>query len=68
MMLYLAMLTMGKNYSKQIENIPYDMGKMGSYNLVQELIRNKKILLPKQKRIYPHKNSIKWHRDNILYK
>lgn len=54
--------------SRYIENIPPEMGKMHNYNIVHELISNKKISLPKENRIYPHKNSIKWHRENILYK
>lgn len=53
--------------SKHIGKIPTEMGKLGNYDLVGELVSNKKIILPEQVDIYPHKNSIKWHRENVLY-
>jgi len=54
--------------SKHLEKIPSEMGKMSSYDFINDLSANNKIFLPNQEKVYPHKNSIEWHRENILYK
>jgi len=53
--------------SKLISKLPDDMGKIGNYDFMRNLLLDgSKINLPIQKEIYPHKNSIEWHRQNIF--
>jgi len=54
--------------SKHVKKIPSEMGQMGSYDFFNDLLSNKEIFLPKQEKIFPHKNSIEWHRKNVLFK
>ena len=54
--------------SSKIQNLPSDFGKFGESDFLRTFITNKsKILLPQEKEIYPHKNSISWHRENIFH-
>ncbi len=51
--------------SPQIKSLPQDFGKMGDYDFMRILSSKKtKILLPNDKEIFPHQNSIRWHREN----
>jgi len=51
--------------SSQIKSLPQDFGKMGDYDFMRILSSKKtKILLPNDKEIFPHQNSIRWHREN----
>jgi len=64
--------TLDDNYkiipSRQIENISAEFGKMGHFDFMRQLLKQKQIIsLPNQKRVYPHHNAIKWHRENIFY-
>ncbi len=51
--------------SPQINSLPHDFGKMGDYDFIRILSGKKtKINLPNNKEIFPHQNSIRWHREN----
>ena len=54
--------------SSKSNNLSYEFGKIGEYELINKLSSTKeKILLPESAAIYPHRNSLKWHRENIFY-
>ncbi len=54
--------------SPKVNSLPIDYGKMGDCDFFGISIKTKtKILLPESKRIYPHHNSIRWHRENIFH-
>lgn len=55
--------------SSRYENIREDFGKMGNFDFLSDKIaENKQIFLPDIKSLFPHKNAILWHRENIFYK
>ena len=55
--------------SSQSKKLPNDFGKIGELNFFgNSLIENKIILLPENKKLFPHEKSIEWHRQNIFYK
>ncbi len=50
-----------------INNVPVDHGLMGSLDVLRQAIEpNQPIRLPKRTSIFPHENSISWHRKNIF--
>ena len=54
--------------SPQLNSIAKDFGIMDSYKFFESLKNKKtKILLPKNSELYPHHNSVKWHRENIFH-
>lgn len=54
--------------SQKINSLPSDFGRMGDYDFIRIFSsKSYKISLPKRKEIYPHRNSIRWHRENIFY-
>ena len=55
--------------SSKANNLPNNFGKFDEYELFNKLSsKNVRIILPESKEIYPHKNSSKWHRENVFYK
>lgn len=55
--------------SSKANNLPNNFGKFDEYELFNKLSsKNVRIILPESKEIYPHKNSLKWHRENVFYK
>jgi len=55
--------------SQQINHVPADFGKMGSYECVRSLVdKAATLFLPKRTELYPHLNAIRWHRQNIFDK
>lgn len=54
--------------SSNVSSLPADYGKIGDFDFIR-IMQSKKniILLPKSKEIYPHQNSIQWHRENKFY-
>ncbi|MCX6235792.1 MAG: HNH endonuclease [Bacteroidetes bacterium] len=64
--------TLDDNYnvqaSTQIQYLPNDFGKIGDYNFIFELTKEKqRIYLPDRVEIFPHQNAIDWHRQNIFH-
>ena len=54
--------------SEQINILPKDFGRMGRYEILRGLNNNnKRIFLPSKEEIFPHQNSIRWHRENIFH-
>ena len=54
--------------SSQVNSLPSDFGRMGDYDFIRIYYnKNFKMLLPKRKEIYPHKNAISWHHENKFY-
>jgi len=54
--------------SQKVSSLPSNFGRMGDYDFIRILSsKSYKIILPERKEIYPHQNSIKWHRENIFY-
>lgn len=53
--------------SNKIKELPADFGKLWNYDFISQLTQdNVSIYLPKEQDIYPHPNSLKWHRENIF--
>ena len=54
--------------SSKINFLPVELGKFGESDFLRSFIKEEpKIFLPKGKEIYPHKNSLYWHRKNIFH-
>lgn len=54
--------------SPQIHALPVGVGKIGDCELFRALAdRRRKISLPVKVTIYPHRNAIGWHRQNVFY-
>lgn len=50
-----------------ISKIPEVLGFMGSFDILRETARTNQIIrLPERQEIFPHKNSIDWHRNNVF--
>lgn len=55
--------------SPEADNLQIEFGRLGNYELIKSLTHpNLKIFLPSNQNIYPHLNSIKWHREHIFNK
>lgn len=55
--------------SPEAENLRDEFGKLGNFEFIKSLTQSVfKISLPNHENIYPHLNSIKWHRENIFNK
>lgn len=55
--------------SSKYDDIENDYGKMGDFDILKNgVFENKPILLPEVDSLFPHKNSIMWHRENIFFK
>jgi hypothetical protein len=53
--------------SERIRKIPTDHGFMGSFDILRQSLKsNQPIRLPDKSTIYPHENSLSWHRNNIF--
>ena len=51
------------------DNLKDEFAKIGNYDIIKALTQSvQKITLPAHENIYPHLNSIKWHRENIFNK
>jgi hypothetical protein len=54
--------------SSKVNSLTSDFGRMGDYDFIRIFSnKNFKILLPKNKEIYPHQSAISWHRENKFY-
>lgn len=54
--------------SKKIQTLPAGFGRMYNYEFMKALTNQTlRIHLPDRAEIYPHKNSILWHRQNIFH-
>jgi len=64
--------TISKEYkieiSPLVKSLPSEYGKIGDYEFFKLTKNHSKIFLPSQTEIYPHHNSIDWHRQNIFHK
>lgn len=53
--------------NKKIIDVPLVYSFMGNVDVLRQLLNsNAQIRLPKNNSIFPHENSISWHRDNIF--
>jgi putative restriction endonuclease len=51
----------------RIQTVPLEEGFMGGFDVLRQLIRpNQRIGLPQDNALFPHENSISWHRRNIF--
>lgn len=54
--------------NERIHAIPPDHGVMGSFDVLRQLLKpNQHISLPERNAIFPHENSISWHRKNVFF-
>ena len=53
--------------SKKINSLPQGHGKICNFDFLQPSNKSLKIILPENKEIYPHQNSLIWHRENKFY-
>jgi hypothetical protein len=55
--------------SPEADNLRDEFAKIGNYDFIKALTQSfQKISLPIHENVYPHLNSIKWHRENIFTK
>jgi hypothetical protein len=55
--------------SPKIDSLPSHFGLMGDYDFIRTLSTyESRIFLPHREEIYPHHNSIRWHRENVFNK
>ncbi|MCK9426392.1 MAG: HNH endonuclease [Ignavibacteriaceae bacterium] len=53
--------------SSKLNHLPKGYGQMGEYNFSRQLTDNSsKLFLPKRKEMFPHVNSIRWHREKFF--
>jgi hypothetical protein len=53
--------------SSKLSRVPHDFGRMGNYEIVRALATlHTSIRLPSRRQVYPHVNSIRWHRQCIF--
>jgi hypothetical protein len=53
--------------SSKLSRVPHDFGRMGNYELVRTLAKlHTTIGLPSRRQVYPHLNSIRWHRQFVF--
>ena len=53
--------------SKKIKLLPPDYGRIGDFNFIDHISKGDVMIsLPKNQKIHPHHNSLKWHRENIF--
>src|SRR6266545_6384194 len=53
--------------SSKLSHLPTDFGRMGDRELIRALSnRGSGIRLPSERRVYPHINSIRWHREFVF--
>ena len=54
--------------SPEIQHLPTDFGKIGGYEIFRVLADQRaKIHLPSRSQIHPHRNALRWHRENIFH-
>ena len=54
--------------SSKMQSIPDSFGIVNDYDYFRNtLLQNRQILLPPTQSLYPHRNSIAWHRKNLFY-
>ena len=52
--------------NEHIDTIPSDYGCVGSFDVLRQTLKpNQCIRLPENKAVFPHENSLLWHRKNI---
>jgi HNH endonuclease len=54
--------------SPKKDSLPNDFGRMENDDILKSMCSERRISLPKRKGIYPHRNAMNWHRDNIFHK
>jgi hypothetical protein len=53
--------------SSKVSHLPSDFGRVGDHELIRALAKQQTgIRLPSRRRVYPHINSIRWHRQFIF--
>jgi predicted restriction endonuclease len=54
--------------SSKLSDLPSDFGRMGDRELIRTLSKKRSVIrLPSERRVYPHINSIRWHREFIFH-
>lgn len=54
--------------SRKVNNLADSFGRMGNYEFIKILtIKEVEVFLPERKELYPHKNSLEWHRQNVFH-
>jgi predicted restriction endonuclease len=53
--------------SSKLSDVPLDFGRMGDYALIRQLNNARNgVRLPNRRQLYPHVNSIRWHRQFVF--
>jgi putative restriction endonuclease len=53
--------------NEKFVSVPSDHGLMGDFDVLRQVIKeNQPIRLPQRNVLFPHENSISWHRQNIF--
>lgn len=55
--------------SRKMNSLPLGFGRIGEYEFIRAMSnKTTTIVLPRNRAIYPHLNSIQWHRENTFYR
>ena len=54
--------------SSKLSDLPSDLGWIGDHELIRALAKKRSgIRLPSERQVYPHINSIRWHREFVFH-
>jgi hypothetical protein len=54
--------------SSKLSRLPSDFGRVGDYELIRVLTKSRTgIRLPRRQQVYPHINSLRWHRQFVFH-
>jgi hypothetical protein len=54
--------------SPRVGRLPADVGKIDKFEFLQSLVKKRRhIYLPSRREIYPHRNAMTWHRQNVFH-
>jgi len=54
--------------SSKLSNLPPDFGRVGDHELIRALTKSSTgIRLPSRRQVYPHINSLRWHREFVFH-
>lgn len=63
--------TVGDDYRVEVSpvatRLPDGFAKLGAYDVLEHLTLARKISLPQQHQLVPHRRAIAWHRQNVFY-
>ena len=55
--------------SSKLSDLPRDFGRVDRHEFLRSLtLRHREIQLPRKRQLYPHVNSLRWHREFVFHR